>query len=427
MKLPSDDNVEKALLGTALLDSSALTKVLELDPQDFFYNNNRKTFDRIRDHYKKGLPIDNLTVSDSDVQDAGYLDYHTNDVDGYIAILKEKRKIRNIIHACHATIQQAGEGADAEYLVSQLGGVIQDAHNVSHIKDMSSMLMEVVKRIDDIRVGEQQLGITTGLDFDKPLGGFENGNFYVIAARPAMGKSAFALEVAKRTATHGVPVGIMSLEMSATSLALRLLTSDAGIDAQDLRKGKISQEEMEKVVGVAEKLSNLPIYFDDNSYVTSQSLRSRAHTFAQRHGIGMLVIDYLQLMTGNNDNRERDIAEASRTCKVIAKELEIPVIGLAQLNRGVEQRQNKRPMLSDLRESGAIEQDADVVMMLYRPEYYEQHYYGEQDPEEYRNQSTENICEVIIAKNRNGDIGGIRQVFIKNLMRFENRANKVSF
>jgi len=184
---------------------------------------------------------------------------------------------------------------------------------------------------------------------------------------------------------------------------------------------------MEKVVKVAEKLSNLPIYFDDNSYVTAQSLRSRAHTFAQRHGIGMLVIDYLQLMTGNNDNRERDIAEASRTCKIIAKELEIPVIGLAQLNRGVEQRQNKRPMLSDLRESGAIEQDADVVMMLYRPEYYEQHYYGEHDPEEYRNQSTENICEVIISKNRNGDIGGIRQVFIKNLMKFENRTNKVPF
>lgn len=423
MRLPSDDAVEKAVIGSALLYPEHLPSILELSKDDFFSNTHKKIFDQIKSYHEDGKPVDTNTITDDGYDISTYLSHAGGDVNGYIKILRDKTRIRNIIMSCHNTIQQANMGADAEQLASTLGKIVNGAVDATGVKDMASMLMDVVKDIDEVRTGTKQMGISVGLDFDKAIGGFEDGNFYVVAARPAMGKSAFALEVAKRTAAYGVPVGFMSLEMSAQSLAFRLLTSAVSLDATDLRKGKLSEEEMDRVIATAGELSKLPLYFDDNSFVTAQTMRSRAHLMHSKYSIGMLVVDYLQLMTGTNETRERDIAEASRMCKVIAKELSIPVIALAQLNRGVEQRIDKRPMLSDLRESGAIEQDADVVMMLYRPEYYDQQYYGEKDPDEYKGQSTKDICEVIITKNRNGDVGGIRQVFRKNLMQFDNRSS----
>jgi len=238
-----------------------------------------------------------------------------------------------------------------------------------------------------------------------------------------MGKSAFAIELAMRTANQGIPVGFLSLEMSAESLTMRMLSNRSNYDSDSLRKGKLTDEHMNEVVKHATELSSIPIHIDDNSFLTAQSLRAKAHALHRKHGIGMLMIDYLQLLTGDNDSRQQDVADVSRMCKIIAKELDIPVIALSQLNRGVEQRTDKRPMLSDLRESGAIEQDADVVMMLYRPEYYGQSHYGDSDPESFRGDSTHNICEVIVTKNRNGSTGAVRQVFVKELMQFKNRSH----
>ena len=414
-----DDGVEKAIIGTALLNADLVPSIVDLTEQDFFFNANKKVFRQIKDYYDQGKPIDATTIEDG----IDYISHFTSDVVGYKKILKDKRQLRDIVATCQTTIQQANTGTPVDELFTNFNKLSESKAEESGITDMTGALMDVVKKIDEVRTGTSRLGLSTGLDFDKALGGFEDGNFYVIAARPAMGKSAFALEIGKRIAETGVVVGVMSLEMSAQSLVLRMLTSEVGIDATELRKGKISEEQMEQVVQKANALSELPLYFDDNSFVTPQSLRAKAHVFAKRHGVGMLIIDYLQLLSGTNESRERDIAEASRMCKVIAKELNIPVIALAQLNRGVEQRIDKRPMLSDLRESGAIEQDADAVLMLYRPEYYDQNVYGERDPDEYRGQSTQDICEVLIVKNRNGDVGGIRQVFRKNLMKFENRSS----
>jgi len=414
-----DDGVEKAIIGTALLNADLVPSIVDLSEGDFFFNSNKKVFAQIKEYYDQGKPIDATTIENG----IDYITHFTSDVIGYKKILKDKRQLRNIVTTCQTTIQQANNGAGIDELFTNFNKLSESQAEESGVMDMTDALMDVVKKIDDVRTGTSKLGMSTGLDFDKALGGFEDGNFYVIAARPAMGKSAFALEITKRIAETGVVVGFMSLEMSSQSLAMRLLTAEVGIDATELRKGKISEEQMDEVVQKAQELSNLPIYFDDNSFVTPSSLRSKAHVFAKRHGVGMLIIDYLQLLSGTNESRERDIAEASRMCKVIAKELNIPVIALAQLNRGVEQRIDKRPMLSDLRESGAIEQDADAVMMLYRPEYYDQNVYGDKDPDEYRGQSTKDICEVLIVKNRNGDVGGIRQVFRKNLMKFENRSS----
>jgi len=413
-----DDGVEKAIIGTALLNADLLPSIVDLSKDDFFFNSNKKVFEQIKEYYDEGKPVDATTIENG----VDYISHFTSDVVGYKKILKDKRQLRKLVSTCQTTIQQANTGTPLDDLFTNFNKLSEDQAEETGITDMAGALMDVVKKIDEVRTGTSKLGLTTGLDFDVSLGGFEDGNFYVIAARPAMGKSAFALEIAKRVASTGIVVGVMSLEMSAQSLAMRLLTSEVGIDATELRKGKINDEQMDNVVKKAEELSNIPIVFDDNSFVTPQSLRAKAHVFAKRHGVGMLIIDYLQLLSGNNESRERDIAEASRMCKVIAKELNIPVIALAQLNRGVEQRIDKRPMLSDLRESGAIEQDADAVLMLYRPEYYDQNVYGERDPDEYRGSSTKDICEVLVVKNRNGDIGSIRQVFRKNLMKFENRS-----
>ena len=414
-----DDGVEKAIIGTALLNADLVPSIVDLSEKDFFFNTNKKVFRQIKDYYDQGNPIDATTIENG----IDYLSHFTSDLLGYKKILKDKRQLRDVVATCQTTIQQANSGTPIDQLFTNFNKLSEDKAEESGITDMTGALMDVVKKIDEVRTGTSKLGLSTGLDFDKSLGGFEEGNFYVIAARPAMGKSAFALEVGKRIAETGIVVGVMSLEMSAQSLAMRLLTSEVGIDATELRKGKITEDQMADVVKKAEELSKIPIVFDDNSFVTPQSLRAKAHVFAKRHGVGMLIIDYLQLLSGTNESRERDIAEASRMCKVIAKELNIPVIALAQLNRGVEQRIDKRPMLSDLRESGAIEQDADAVLMLYRPEYYDQNVYGDRDPDEYRGQSTQDICEVLIVKNRNGDVGGIRQVFRKNLMKFENRSS----
>ena len=411
-------NLEEDLIATLLFGLDETGKVVEMDPSLFYFTENKEAFVKIRENSQKELPLDTgLEIKDI----ARYQGKYIMNAEPAIKELQNLRSRRVLIESLQRSLLGLQGDADHEVIANNLiSSISEDVVKQETVAKLSDSLFDVFQKINDIRDGKQKLGLTTGLDFDKHLGGFEDGKLYIVAARPAMGKSAFALEIIKRVASDGIPVGMMSLEMGHTSLSMRLLTSAVSIDAGNIRKGELSEDQMEQIAGACNSLAALPIYFDDNSYVTAKSLRSRASFFKKQHGIGMLVIDYLQLMTGDNDSRERDIAEISRTCKVIAKELSIPVIALAQLNRGVEVRDSKRPRLSDLRESGAIEQDADAVMFLYRPEYYGITHYDERDPMEFQGQSTENVCEVIIGKNRDGETGTTRQLFVPELMKFDN-------
>ena len=408
--------MESAVLGSILADPHAIIDALELTDSDFSNRENASVFAKIKEHHEKGLPIDGIVIEHL-VQ---YKDYFTTDIASYVRLIKEGARIRSIVSTCTNVIRKSRDST-SDQLLKELDSLGKESTE-DGTKKVDAVAVRVIDKIDKIRLNEQTLGINVGLDFDKGLGGFEAGKFYVIAARPAMGKSAFALEIASRAAQQGVPVGFMSLEMDADQLTMRLIANKANIDSQNLREGRLSEERMHEVIGHANEVAELPIVFDDNSYLTAGALRARAHSMHRRHKIGMLVIDYLQLITGESDSRQQDVAEASRMCKIISKELGVPVIALSQLNRGVEARPNKRPLLSDLRESGAIEQDADAVMMLYRPEYYEKYRYGEGDPDAWSGDDTKNICEVIIVKNRDGETGIIRQVFLKEVMQFKNRA-----
>jgi len=412
--------LEEDLLGSILFSGEDDAILFDL-PDDLFYAKHHKdSYEKIKENHDKGLPLDNgIDVRYLSMFSGKYLP----NIKAGIEELKVKARARNLQSALQKSLIALNQDGNADHVASQLISSLSDLSDSGETTaTIADSLFSVFTKINEIRDGQKQLGLTTGLDFEKHIGGFESGKFYVVAARPAMGKSAFALEVIKRIASDGIPVGMMSLEMANDSLALRLLTSDVGIDAGDIRRGKLSDDQMDKIQESCNHLAKLPIYFDDNSYVTANTLRSKASYFKAKYGIEMLVVDYLQLMTGDNDSRERDIAEISRMCKVISKELEIPVLALAQLNRGVEVRDDKRPRLSDLRESGAIEQDADAVMFLYRPEYYGIETYPDSEDHTIRGTSTKNICEVIISKNRDGETGIVRQVFIPNLMVFKNRA-----
>lgn len=412
--------LEEDLIGTILFGLEETGTWTQINPDIFYSDLSKKVFNQALENHNKELPL--MTGLETP-EIAKFSGKYCQNPQAVVIELEHKARTRSLIGNLQKSLVNLQNDGDvnvvANQLIASLGEISDKQDTLSKISDS---LFDVFKKIMEVREGDKKLGLTTDLDFEKYLGGFENGKLYIVAARPAMGKSAFALEIIKRLAKLGVPVGMMSLEMSNTSLAMRLLTSDVQIDAGDLRQGKISDDQVEQIQATCESLSQLPIYFDDNSYVTAQSLRARASFFKQKYGIGMLVIDYLQLMTGDNDSRERDIAEISRMCKIIAKELDIPVLALAQLNRGVEARDDKRPRLSDLRESGAIEQDADAVMFLYRPEYYGIEYYPDSEDSIIRGTSTKNICEVIIQKNRDGETGIVRQVFIPNLMVFKNRA-----
>lgn len=405
---------EEALIGTALLFPENQDDVFSL-PEKYFITCS-KAFKELKSRYEKGYEGAQL----SDGYDY-FMAHQTQNIEQYKSIVKDTyTRVQAFRTIKRAEELLSDENQNVEEAISQISALTSDLSDSNTMTDLGHALVGVMDSIDKYKRGLADESMKTNLDFEKHFSGFERGKVYVIAARPAMGKSAFALEIARRIAKNAQPVGVMSLEMSNESLAFRLLTAEVGMDARLLKHGHFDEEKHQEILEAAGRLSEIPIYFDDNSFLNANTLRTRAHIMKKKHGIEMLIIDYLQLMTGSNETRERDIAEASRMCKVLSKEISIPVVALAQLNRGVEQRPNKRPLLSDLRESGAIEQDADVVMTLYRPEYYNKMHYGEGDPDTFAGDSTRDICEVGIVKNREGDTGIVRQKFIKKEMRFTN-------
>mgnify|MGYP003335475013 FL=1 len=308
---------------------------------------------------------------------------------------------------------------EAETKIFQIGE--EGSRNKQGFQDMHRLVQSLLERVDELEKNgaEEVTGIRTGFyDLDRYTAGLQKGDLIVLAARPSMGKTAFALNIAEHVAVEeGLPVAIFSMEMGAAQLALRLVGSLARVDQQHLRTGKLRDDEWERLPVAASKLSQAPIFIDETAALNPAELRARARRLARQYGgtLGLIVIDYLQLMSGtsdNDENRATVLGEISRGMKALAKELQCPVLALSQLNRGVESRNDKRPMMSDLRESGAIEQDADIITFIYRDDYYN------------KDSKEPGVAEIIIAKQRNGPVGTIKLTFLKPLTKFDNLATQ---
>ena len=423
---PSDLELEKAVLGALLVESNAYSRVEGmLSESDFYQDRHAAIFRFIKSIYDDRRPIDALTVVQSlkqqnkleEVGGPAYLGdlmsivASSAHLEHHASIIRQKAIERKIIEISQRAIQKVFEGEIIEDVMFWQGREIekqQEAlvgkNDTEHIEGpVKKALNDLSIRVEYAKNGKHT-GINTGLkDLDSVTGGWQNSDLIIIAARPAMGKTAFALHFAKSAAKAKFPVAMFSLEMSDISLANRLLLSECNVSADNFRSGKLTPSESIEIEKAAGRICKLPIYVDDNASVSMSHIRSKSRLLHKQGKCRMVIIDYLQLATDDknkNRNREQEIAQMSREAKIIAKELNIPVLLLSQLSRKVEERSDKRPLLSDLRESGAIEQDADMVCFIHRPEYY-----GKDLEVDHR--SVENGIEFIISKYRNGATGGL--------------------
>ncbi|WP_433946976.1 replicative DNA helicase [Paenibacillus sp. SN-8-1] len=431
---PQNLEAEQAVLGAILLQSEALITAMErVRTEDFYDKSHQMIYETMIELGEANQPIDLITLT-SRLQDKGELEEiggvshlarlahavpTAANVDYYARIIEEKSMLRRLIRTATQIVSDGYTNGD------DVGGMLSDAERkileISNGRSGSGfiairdVLMDVFERVE---VLHQNRGTTTGVssgfaDLDKMTSGFQRNDLIIVAARPSVGKTAFALNIAQNAAVRSKEtVAIFSLEMSAAQLVQRMICAEANLDAGVMRTGDFkSDDDWSKLTMGIAALSEAEIYIDDTPGVTVADIRAKCRRLKKERGLGMIVIDYLQLIHGRGkagENRQQEVSEISRTLKQIARELEVPVIALSQLSRGVEQRQDKRPMMSDLRESGSIEQDADIVAFLYRDDYY--------------NQETEkkNIIEIIIAKQRNGPVGTVELVFLKNYNKFAN-------
>lgn len=428
---PQAVEVEESVLGAMLIEREACDEAIELlKPDDFYRPANKHVFENILEVYNRDDSVDMLTLEnhlrDKSLLDVvggtGYLADLTRSVSSaanieyHAQILKEKAIKRNLILHCNeiqkAAYDQTTDAIDVlDNAEERIFSLYQNDSGTTY--SIGESLHSVIDAINRIQEHGEREGIQTGLDVDEVTMGFEKGKYYVIAARPSMGKTAFALTIMRRIAEQGKKSAILSLETSHTSLSFRLLTSVSKISVERLKSPGLRDHEVQNILDSAGELSRYGIYLDDTLSLSDQQLRAKARNLIRKYDINILFVDFMQLMSAEGERKDLEIGNISRAFKITAKELNIPVVALSQLSRGVESRSDKRPMLSDLRESGSIEQDADVVMFLYRPEYYDLQTYPNGD-------STENMCDIIIAKNKDGRIGTKRQVFLKEQMTFEN-------
>lgn len=417
---------EQAVIGGLLIDEKAIDRIGHLEPWHFVTHENREIFSCMRGMALANKPIDVVTVTEALGNNAAhvggimYLGQLAQNTPGsanikhYADMILEKARLRELMEASQniaAIVDSQGDVADkinrAQAEVMKLSESVSKRDPL-HVRDVLRFAVESIDR----RAMHEIDGMLTGLrDLDGKLSGLKNGDLVIIAARPAMGKSTLAVQIAYNIAEHGLPALILSQEMSYQQLADRLIASAGRVSMTAITTGKIEQDEWDKIAVGISKLHEIPLYLDDQGSMTIADVCSKARMLKRKHGLSLLVVDYLQLMSGNSDNRNTAIEEISRGLKSLAKELHIPVIALSQLSRECEKRQNKRPMLSDLRDSGAIEQDADVVMFIYRDE-------------EYNPQTNEpGIAEILIRKNRQGKTGDIRMLFAGDYSRFDDLAH----
>ncbi len=436
-QLPSAVDVEIAVLGAMILSPEAVPKVLEsVTPEVFFDKRNATIYSAMISLFESNEPIDTVSLFEElkkngkldsaggaayisklaqDISSAANVEYHSK-------IIVEKWILRKLIASSMDIATQAYSGTEDVFSILDEAEStifkITEAGLKESYKGMDRAVKEAIEHIEAIHSKQlASFSVPTGFyALDDILGGFQKSDLVIVAARPSMGKTAFALSAARNAAIdHKVPIAIFSLEMATIQLVVRLICAEARINAHNVRTGNFKAEDGSKISRTAHRLSEAPIYIDDTPGQNVLEIRAKARRLKAEKNIGLIIIDYLQLMTASTktNSREQEISTISRSLKTLAKELNVPVIALSQLNRAVETRTDKRPQLSDLRESGSIEQDADVVIFLTRPEYYGLKQFAD-------GESTEGIAEIIVAKQRNGPTGDVKLKFIKNFARFEN-------
>ena len=428
---PQNIEAEQAVLGAMLIKKEAIVEVQEiLQPEDFYRETHRLVYEAMIELSGNDEAVDLVTLTEQlrksgILEKIGGLPFLTQlanavptaaNVTYHAKIVKEKAELRRLISAATEIAGAAYEDADsvenimdaAEKKILSVAG----SQNGGAFESMKSIVMRTFERINVLYESKGGLtGLSCGFkDLDKLTSGLQKSDLILVAARPSMGKTAFTLNIASYVGLHGGKVAFFSLEMSKEQLMQRMLCAEGGIDATRLRTGQLDAKEWNRLVETADRLSRAPIYIDDTAGITVMELRSKARRLKAEHGLDLIIIDYLQLMQGrpsrNGDNRQQEISEISRSLKALARELDVPVIALSQLSRSVESRQVKKPMLSDLRESGSLEQDADIVMFLYREDYYD------------KDTENKNITEIIIAKHRNGPVDSIQLFFQKEYTKF---------
>ena len=435
--LPHSLEAEQSVLGSLLQDASTFDAVKEqLSEGEFFKASHQKIFSAMCQLLDASQPIDVITVSEQlqsndELDSVGGLDYltdlavqvpSTGNVVAYARIVRERSTLRRLISAAteisRASYNPAGMGSDdlLQFAEKRVLEIAEERPKEGGFEDVNALLKKTVQKIDELfRADGNITGVPTGITaLDEKTSGWQKGELIILAARPSMGKTALALNFIEAAIMNtDKPALVFSLEMPSDSLVMRMISSIGRIDQGRIRNGQLANEDWPKLEVAARKLKDKKLFIDDTAGLSPSEVRARVKRVAREHGNpGMIMIDYLQLMSiaGATEGRTQEISEISRSLKALAKEYECPVIALSQLNRGVEQRPNKRPMNSDLRESGAIEQDADVILFIYRDEYY-----NEESPDK-------GVAELIVGKQRNGEIGTVKAAFVGKFTRFDDLA-----
>lgn len=437
---PQNLEAEQSVLGSVLLDKEGIIRVSDiLLPEDFYDDRHAEVFEAMLELFEKRSPIDVVTLTDhlekkkklTEIGGASYITTLANSVPtaahaaNYADIIHEKAVLRRLLTAANKITNLGYEEErklddildEAE---KELFGVSQKMMR-QYFLPLKSILTETFDRIDELHKHKGQLrGVSTGFrDLDNKLAGMQASDLIILAARPSIGKTSLALNIAQHVATkEKAPVGIFSLEQSKEQLVDRMLCSEAGVDSWKMRTGNLNDDDFPKIGYAMGTLSEAPLYIDDSPMLNVMEIRTKARRLQAEHGLGLIIVDYLQLMQGRSSardpNRVQEVSEISRGLKALARELKVPVLALSQLSRTVEHRPDKRPLLADLRESGSIEQDADVVMFIYREDYY--------NPDTDR----KNIAEILIRKHRNGPTGSIELYFMPEQTRFRTMERKIT-
>ena len=434
---PHNLEAEAAVLGSVLINPESMNKIVEILEPDYFYSpQNKLIYEAVFTLYNQNKPTDVLSLAEyfrsrNKLDDIGGIEYLSelgldnvlsSNVEYYAQIIKENALKRKLVNAGSIIIEEVFKNPEAEVALEVAEKTIFDIaqqKSSQDVKLITNLLMETVEQLE-FRFNNKgsYTGVPSGYyDLDAMLAGFQKSDLIILAARPSMGKTAFALNIAQNIGIEQhIPVLIFSLEMSASQLTQRILCSEAEIDAQRARTGELNEQEWEKIADVMNKLHEAPILIDDSSGVTLSDIRAKARRIKTKYpDLGLIIIDYLQLIEYKTImDRNQAISGISRGLKSLARELNVPIISLSQLSRKVEDRTDKRPMLSDLRESGAIEQDADVVMFVHREEYYDK-----------ENPELKNKASIIIAKQRNGPVGNVDLLFFGSTTKFKNKMKPV--
>ncbi|CEO20334.1 replicative DNA helicase [Paraclostridium sordellii] len=434
---PHSVESEQSILGSILLDKQAIITVTEtIQPEDFYKEAHKIIYECMMKLNNKNEPIDLITLTEElkkqgHLEDIGGISYitslstivpTTSNVKYYADIVKEKSVLRKLIKVSNDILNSGYDSSiKVEDLLEKAEKKIFDISQEKSSEDfqsINSVLMDTYDMIEKLYTNKEDItGITTGFDdLNKKTNGLQRTDLILVAARPAMGKTAFSLNLVQNAALKGnASVAVFSLEMSKEQLVQRMLSAQSHVELKKIKNGSLDENDWPRIIDAMSVLSNASIYIDDTPGIKISELRSKCRKLKIEKGLDLILIDYLQLMEGDggNESRQQEISKISRSLKVIAKELNCPVVALSQLSRAPEQRSDHRPMLADLRESGAIEQDADIVMFLYRDEYY------------HPDSDRKNIGEIIIAKNRHGETGSVELVWLGEIQKFANKAREM--